>query len=934
MADKMRVHILAKQLGVQSKMIVEKCQAEGLPVSNHMSTLSAGLEATIREWFSEGEHSTTLETAPPVDVVRARARRRKAKAVSAAASSEMERAASGNEASVGDSEADSDSGSVAVETLEHEPQTAPSGRSGETFPPADDGATLEVEVAARAGETVADTTEKRLLAQEAAGSSPTIELAPEERVEAGSMAAPAAEADKPPAPPEPVGPAGPQNVPRPAQLKGPRVVRYEAPEEVTRPVRPSRPYRPGDVAALQEAGDVGGGSDAEGRKRGRGLRTAQVEAPKKGRTVRRYAAHDVANEKLREWRDLDLAERQERISGATGRRIGSHRMAEAPNRGGQAGPAGPRTDASVQEPVMMRDLCAATGISMIRILPVLKREFGISASINTELTVEMAEFVGLEHGINLKVIPARTPLDEISEEFDKHEPRNVKPRPPVVTFLGHVDHGKTSLLDAIRATHVAAKEDGGITQHIGAYFLEHKTAGKVTFLDTPGHAAFTAMRARGAQMTDIAVLVVAADDGVMPQTVEAINHAKAARVTVVVALNKIDLGRDNVTKIYGQLVEQGLTPSGDWGGETDVIHTSAKTGEGIDALVEHLTALGEILDLKAGFKGPAMGSVIEAETKEGVGSVVRVLVRDGVLKAGDVVVCGNAFGKVRALVDAFGTRLKQATPSMPVEIWGLDEVPLAGDRFFVVESMQRAKTIAEDTRRYRLTEGRADSQRVRSLEDVFKRRELGEIPELNVIIKADVDGSLDALRTMLEKLPKDEVRLVIRHAGVGAVTDSDVHLADASDAIIIAFRVSPGPGAKRLADEKRVDLRPYRVIYEVSDDIRKAMEGLLKPDERIENRASCDVRDVFRISKLGPVAGCLVTSGMVSRHNLARLIRDGVVIRDGCKIDSLRRFKDDAKEVRSGLECGIRLHNFDDVKPGDKIETYEIVKEARKLSAT
>jgi translation initiation factor IF-2 len=510
----------------------------------------------------------------------------------------------------------------------------------------------------------------------------------------------------------------------------------------------------------------------------------------------------------------------------------------------------------------------------------------------------------------------------------------LKQRSPVVTFLGHVDHGKTSLLDAIRATHVTEKEDGGITQHIGSYHLKHKTAGEVTFLDTPGHAAFTAMRARGAQMTDVVVLVVAADDGVMPQTIEAINHAKAAGVPVVVALNKCDLGTQNFTKIYGQLAEHGLTPSGDWGGETDVLATSAVTGEGIDALVEHLAALGEVLDLKADYKGDATGVVIEAETKEGVGAVVRVLVQQGMLKTGSVLVCGNAFGKVRALIDDRGKRIKQAGPSIPVEVWGLDEVPAAGDHFYQVKNMQVAKSVAEDVRRQRASESRAETRRLRSLEDVFKRRELGELPELNVIVKADVDGSLDALRNMLEQFPSDEVRLTIRHAAVGPVTDSDVLLADTSDAIVIAFRVTPSTGAKRLADEKGVDVRQYKVIYEVGDEIRKAMEGLLEPEEKIENRATCEVRDVFKITKLGQVAGCFVTDGTVQRNHLVRLVRDGIVVREGSKIDSLRRFKDDVKEVRAGMECGIRIENFDDIKVGDVIESYEVVKLPRKLAVT
>ena len=439
------------------------------------------------------------------------------------------------------------------------------------------------------------------------------------------------------------------------------------------------------------------------------------------------------------------------------------------------------------------------------------------------------------------------------------------------------------------------------------------------------------MRARGAEMTDIVVLVVAADDGVMPQTVEAINHAKVADVAVVVALNKIDLGDRNVHRIYGELSEHGLTPSGDWGGETDVIHTAAVKGQGIDDLIEHLVALGEALDLKADYQGDAMGTVIEAETQEGVGPVARVLVQQGMLRTGTIVVCGNAYGKARALINDRGERVAEAGPSVAVELWGLDEVPSSGDKFYQVKSLQRAKAIAEDERYRRIDEGRVRSRRARSLEDVFKQRGESEIPALNLIIKADVDGSIEALRTMLEQIPTDKVNLVIRHTGVGAVTDSDILLADASNAIIVAFRVLPVPGGKRLAENKGVDLRLYKVIYDVANEIRLALEGLLVPEKKHELRATCEVRDVFKVSKVGAVAGCFVTDGTVYRNHLVRLVRDGTLVRDGSKIASLRRFKDDAKEVRAGLECGIRIDGFDDIRAGDIIETYEVVEVAQTL---
>jgi translation initiation factor IF-2 len=589
-----------------------------------------------------------------------------------------------------------------------------------------------------------------------------------------------------------------------------------------------------------------------------------------------------------------------------------------------------KTKAQVHEPVLLKEFCSEVGVPFIRVMKTLQRQHGMTVNINTALPTDLAELLALEEGVELEVIKARTRLDLLHEDFENRPPKKPGPRPPVVTFLGHVDHGKTSLLDAIRATRVVSSEDGGITQHIGAYHIERDGVA-VTFLDTPGHEAFTAMRARGAQLTDVVVLVVASDDGLMPQTIEAINHAKAAGVPIVVAITKMDLGEFNEAKVFGQLAEQELTPAGDWGGQTDVIKTSAVTGEGIEELLEHLTALAELLDLTADHAGDPMGAVIEAETREGVGAAVRVLVQRGRLRPGTVVACGNSCGKVRALLDDQGKRLKEAGPSMPCEIWGLDEVPSAGDRFYGVKTLQQAKSLADEVRQNRAQEARASTQKARTLEDMFKQRDAEGTPELNVIIRADVDGSVDALRHSLEQLPGDQVSLVIRHAGVGAVSDSDVHLADASDAIIIAFRVSSGLSPRKLAEETGVEIREYKVIYDVIDDVSKAMEGLLEPEEKLEPRATIEVRDVFKISKVGAVAGCYVTDGLVARDHRARLVREGTVIREDCRIASLRRFKDDVKEVRAGMECGIRLEDFDDVKRGDSIEAYEVVKVARKL---
>ncbi len=932
----MRVHILAKALNVTSKAILLKCAAEGLPVKNHMTALGPGLEATIREWFTEGQHATAVETADRVDLEKARIRRRKKKAEAkpevaaaeapAAAPPELSTAvAEAPAAAVGEV------GAPVAEPPDEAPPQVP-----EATPPAPG----EPAVAAPP-EKVAPITPGEeeqpppsaappALEPEAAGRMVAEAAPPAEKVEA-APSGPTVIVE-PPKPPEPVRPAGPQNVPAPAKLKGPRVVRYEEPDRgFTVRARPGRrrpppgPETGGQPPVIPPTPERG----FEQRRRPGEARKGVRSSASPRRQSRRGSEVGVA-EKLREWRDQDLIERRERLAGATGRKIHRHRAVESAGGAVRAAPAERKTKAQVHEPVLVKEFCAQVGVPFVKVLQTLQRQHGMMASINTTLPNDLAELLALEEGVELEVIKAKSQLDALHEEFEVQEPKKPGPRPPVVTFLGHVDHGKTSLLDAIRATRVALAEDGGITQHIGAYHLKRDGVA-VTFLDTPGHQAFTAMRARGAQLTDVVVLVVAADDGVMPQTIEAINHAKAAEVPIVVAVTKIDLGIFNEAKVYGQLAEQGLTPSGEWGGHTDVIKTSAVTGEGIDELLEHLSALAELMDLEADHAGDPAGAVIEAETREGVGAAVRVLVQRGKLRPGTVLACGNAFGKVRAILDDQGRRLKEAGPSVPCEVWGLDEVPSAGDRFYGIKSMQQAKALAEEIRQARVQQARAGLQKARSLEDVFKQRDAEGTPQLNVIIRADVDGSVDALSHVLEQLPTDQVNLVIRHAGVGAVTDSDVHLADASDAIIIAFRVAPGVSPRKLAEEAGVDIREYQVIYDVIDDITKALEGLLEPEEKIELRATMEVRDVFKITKVGTVAGCYITDGVVARHHRARLLREGAVIREDCRIESLRRFKDDAKEVRAGMECGIRLEAFNDIKRGDVIEAYEVVQVARTL---
>ena len=908
MAEKMRVHILAKELNVSSKAIIDKCKAEGIDsVKNHMSTLSAGLHATIREWFSEGQHSTTLETSEPIDLTKVRIAK---KQLAHGASDEADDSAVHGDGAVGTEVLD------APEFADDESSDADDAAGPATLV-AESGQTIATPPIAPAPVHETRIPESPRLSKEPAA--PPLSP-PSNRPEAPAPAGPAVDDPRADAQTarKPFAPAGPQNVPAAAKLTGPRVVRYSAPDYDAPPRRRAAP-------TMGRVGDVPLGPPPAPGKAG------DKDAPKrKGRFDTRRSAGRAADsgEKLSEWRDRDLIERRERVEGATGRRI-HRRKASGPGSTQPAQQAAAKTKATVHEPIRIKELCAATGLNFIQLFKVLRDEHGTMANVNMVLPPELAQLLTMHFGIELEVVPARTSLDELKDEFAKRERTQLVLRPPVVAMLGHVDHGKTSLLDAIRKTSVADAEDGGITQHIGSYHIE-TPRGPVTFLDTPGHEAFAAMRARGAQMTDVVVLVVAADDGVMPQTVEAIRHAQAAKVPIVVALNKIDLGDQNKLRIYGQLAENGLNPS-EWGGEVDVIPTSTTTGQGIQELVEHLADLNSLLEFKADPTLPGMGTVVEAAMRPGVGPIVRLLVQEGTLRVGDFVVCGNAFGKIRALVDDRGHRVDAAPPGIPVEVWGLDDVPVAGDTLYCVESMQRAKTIASDTKRLRTETGRLSTRKLKTLEEMFKRKGTEDLPELNVILKADVDGSLAALRQSLAEMPSDEVTLTIRHAAVGAVNDSDILLAAACEGIIVAFRVDVSAGARRMAEKHGVDVRPYRVIYDVVDEIRKALSGMLTPEERIESRAVAQVRQVFRISKLGAVAGCMITQGPLERGHLVKIIRDGRVIREGAKIASLRHVKDDVREVRSGMECGIRLEGFDDVHTGDVIESYEVIKIARTL---
>jgi translation initiation factor IF-2 len=574
----------------------------------------------------------------------------------------------------------------------------------------------------------------------------------------------------------------------------------------------------------------------------------------------------------------------------------------------------------------VRDVAEHLGVPVAEVIKTLM-QLGEMASITQTLSDEAIGVIAdqLEKKVEVVLAAEDDTAGPVFEDADE----DLTFRPPVVTIMGHVDHGKTSLLDAIRETEVAAGEAGGITQHIGAYQVHHGDK-VVTFLDTPGHEAFTAMRARGAKVTDIAVIVVAADDGVMPQTTEAIDHAKAAGVPMVIAVNKIDKEGAQPERVRGELAAKGLTPE-DWGGETIFCDVSAKTKEGLDNLLDMILLVAEVEELKANHNAPASGTVIESRLDPGRGPVVTVVVLRGTLRTGDALVAGAHWGRVRAMHDFLGNRLKQATPGEPVEVLGFDSLPDAGEPVRAVSNDREARHLANERAIRLKTEALARRMGVPvSLENVFEKVQEGQAVQLNLVIKADVAGSLEALQDQIAKLSTSEVALNVLHTGVGGISNSDVMLAQASGAVIIGFNVRPLPDAKTLADQEGVEIRTYTVIYKVTEELRAAMEGMLEPEEVEESLGMAEVRQTFRASRIGTIAGCHVVQGKITRNANVRLVRDGTIVYDGA-FASLKRFKDDVREVEEGFECGLVLENFQDVKEGDVLEAYETRKVAREL---
>jgi len=738
--------------------------------------------------------------------------------------------------------------------------------------------------------------------------------------------------------PEPavVLPAGPLlGKPKPANLSGPQVVRVEAPEPLGRP-RPRPRPRPRTAGPVTQpliskgkdkvvAGAPGAATDSD-KKQGKRHKERTHGRRKEDRD-------DAAAKKAKshtKWRERDIEERRARLSAAGGEGLRLRPSRKITSKAQREAASATRPEkAVVTEPITVKGLAAALAAKVTHIIGKLMQQ-GVMATANQTVGSDVAELVALEFGTELVVECKASPEEDIRAEFEARERTHLKKRAVVAAMLGHVDHGKTSLLDKIRTTQVAAGEAGGITQHIGASQVswDDKT---VTFLDTPGHEAFTAMRARGANMTDIVVLVLAADDGVMPQTVEAIAHCKAAGVPIIVALNKIDLPGCDINRIYAQLAERELTPA-EWSGETEVVKTSATTGQGVDDLLEALDYVAQLMDLKADDTIPWTGWVIEAKMSPQQGPVATVLVKEGVLSKGDVLLAGDTYGRIKMMRNSYGKKIKTATSSMPVEIIGLNDVPQAGDRFYCLDDINRAKNAADESRLRAREKSLAERTQV-TMENLFSQIAAGKVKDLNLIVRADVRGSVDVLKKYLTELSVDEVRINILQAMPGGITEGDVILAEASNAIIIGFNVVADERAAKLAESEGVDIRLYSIIYRITEDLKKSMVGMLDPEEQEKTLGRATVRATFKVSRIGTVAGCYVSNGIAAKNAKARLIRDNIVIRDNLSLESLKHFKDDAREVKTGFECGIKLAGFDDIKMDDVLEFYEIIKVARTLGS-
>ena len=885
---KIRVYELARELNLTNKVLIDKMSQLDIPVKSHMSSLEDETVAQVKGALLGKPADKVEETRIKPTVIR----RRRKKIVEPAAIEvtealvieDAEPVAEAGEASVDKSEEE-----TAAATAETIPEDVPRKPAPKPETPA--------KIVAKPPEKIVED-QKEDIPTEAVAAEPTQELAAEAASPQEDQETSKSENEEKAAlAPEVVTPAAKPKKEKKAESAA-KIIKLPT-KPVERPSARPKPVVPEPAPVKGEPETV-----ADAKKKRRKKRTEEE-------LDRKFFKKKIA------FRKKAVVEGADLYSGR-----GRSRKGRKDGRG-KVG-AGQKTQITtakaikrrikVDEAIMLSELAKRMGIKASEIIKMLMGQ-GIMATVNQSIDYETACLVAAE--FDYEVEKAAFEEDELIK-IEQDDPDALMGRPPVVTIMGHVDHGKTSLLDVIRKTHVTDLEAGGITQHIGAYSVSTEK-GQITFLDTPGHEAFTAMRSRGAQITDLVILVVAADDGVMPQTVEAINHARASKVPLIVAVNKIDKAGADPDRVYRELAEKDLTPEA-WGGDTIFVNVSAKQKTGIDELLEMILLQSEVMELKANPNKQASGHVVEAKLDSGRGPVATVLVKEGTLRAGDPVVCGVHFGKVRAMLNDLGNPVTDAGPSIPVEVLGLSGVPMAGDELIALKDEKNAKQVSIHRTQKQRTKELAKTNRM-SLENLFEQMKEGEVKDLNLIIKTDVDGSMEALKDSLVKLSNNEVKINVVHSASGTITESDVSLAAVSNAIIIGFNVRPTPKVQTMAMEESVDMRFHNVIYHVIKEIKDAIAGMMESifEERTLGRA--EVREVFQIPKIGAIAGCHVTDGKIERSRLMRLLRDGVVYFEG-KNSSLRRFKDDVKEVQSGYECGIGIENYNDIKVGDVIECY------------
>ena len=898
---KKRVYELARELNMTNKSLLEKISSLDLGLNSHMSTLDDDIEARIRHFIQGGTEPTLVEKRVQPTVIR---RRRKVVEVPL-----MEPETPAAEVEAGPetpSEAEASSKETEA-SLAAEP--APEAADADT--PAQIQVTDEIPAEAPPAEIEGEPEKMPAEAPQAPAEPEPIqaEATPTSETEAEADAEPVDE-------PEKAAAAQQETEPEPAVK--PKKKKKEAaakiiklPEKPVKPAaeRPSAQPPESASPAAKAPEPPSAAKDERGKKKGKKRTTEENDASQD----KRFPKKRVPFRKKEVIEGADLYSNRQRPR--KGRKGAKAKIVPIGQKTQITTAKAIKRRVRIDETIILSDLAKRMGIKAADMIAKLMG-MGVMATVNQTIDFETASLVAAE--FEYEIEKASFEEEEILKITQADDPEKMAPRPPVVTIMGHVDHGKTSLLDVIRKTSVTSGEAGGITQHIGAYMVSTEK-GKIAFLDTPGHEAFSAMRSRGAQVTDIVILVVAADDGVMPQTVEAVNHSKAASVPIIVAINKMDKPDANPERVTRQLSELGIVPE-DWGGENIFVQVSAKAKTGLDNLLEMILLQSEMLELKANPDKLAVGHVVEAKLDSGRGPVATVLVKEGTLKTGDPVVCGVHYGKVRALLDDLGRKVESAQPSMPVEIIGLSGVPMAGDEMIAVEDEKDAKQVSQHRIQKQRSKDLAKTSRL-SLDKLFEKMQEGEVQDLNLIIKTDVDGSMEAIRDSLLKLSNVEVKINIVHAATGTITESDIFLASGSNAIIIGFNVRANAKVQEMAAEEHVDIRYHNIIYNVIQEIKDAIVGMMKStfEEHILGRA--EVRQTFHVPKIGTIAGSYITDGKFERGQLTRLVRDGIVIYEGKNL-SLRRFKDDVKEVQSGYECGVNLENFNDIKVGDVLECY------------